>query len=378
MVGWRFNMNPAFHSVEVSLGERAYEVRIGNGILARLGEWIAGTPSDPGFAFGKKCAVITDSTVGPLYAETVLRSLADAGDSPTLITVPAGESSKAMSVAESVCEQMIAAGLDRKSWVVALGGGVVGDLAGFVAAIYYRGLPFVQIPTTVISQVDSAVGGKTGVNSRLGKNLIGAFHQPRFVIADVQTLQTLPPREFNEGVAEIVKHGAIRDRSLLEAICAPNLQFQPEPLAEIIRRNVEIKARIVAADEHETTGERALLNFGHTVGHGIENAAGYGKYLHGEAISIGIMAALRLSAEKAGLSAEECQTVEACLDFYSLPKTLPAEITTASIMDALKTDKKFAAGEVRFVLVPRLGQAVVSRAVTLADIHAAVEALREA
>jgi 3-dehydroquinate synthase len=373
MVGLPTTMNAPFHSVPVPLVSRAYEVRIGDGILPQLGEWVA----EGNFGFGKKCAVITDSNVGPLYAETVLASLSCAGFHPSLITVSAGETSKSLTVAEEVCERMIAAGLDRKSWVVALGGGVVGDLAGFVAAIYYRGLPFVQIPTTIISQVDSAVGGKTGVNTRLGKNLIGAFHQPRLVLADVRTLQSLPPREFNEGVAEIIKHGAIRDASLLDAVCVPGLQTAPEPLAAIIQRNVEIKAKIVAADEFETTGERALLNFGHTVGHGIENAAGYGKYLHGEAISLGLVAAIRLSKLKAGLSDAEMGKVLASLDFYGLPKTLPADVSTEAVMDALKTDKKFAAGEVRFVLVPRLGEAFVSKDVSLEEIQAAVDALRE-
>ncbi len=360
---------PVSQSVEVSLGNRSYRVLVGEGLLGSLGEQVSG------FGFGARCAVVTDSNVGPLYGETVLAALRGAGFSPTLITVPAGESSKSMATAEKVCDEMIAAGLDRKSWVVALGGGVVGDLAGFVAAIYYRGLPFVQIPTTVIAQVDSAVGGKTGVNAAHGKNLIGAFHQPRLVLADVATLRSLPPREFNEGFAEIIKHGAIRDRSLLDAIVTPNLQFQPGPLAEIVRRNVAIKAAIVAADEHETTGERALLNFGHTVGHGIENAAGYGRFLHGEAISLGLVAACRLSMAKAGLSPEDNQLILDRLTHFGLPLTLDGEIPTDRVMAALQTDKKFAAGEVRFVLCPRLGEAFVSREITLEEIRDAVDAL---
>ena len=358
-------------SITVPLGERAYPVVIGEGILPGLGEQaqsIAG--------LGKRCAVITDSNVGPLYSATVLASLTAAGFSPTLITVPAGESSKSMAAAERVCDEMITAGLDRKGWVVALGGGVVGDLAGFVAAIYYRGLPFVQIPTTVIAQVDSAVGGKTGVNATHGKNLIGAFHQPRLVLADVGTLQSLPPREFNEGFAEIIKHGAIRDRSLLERVCAPGLQFDAATLASVIARNVEIKAAIVGADEHETTGERALLNFGHTVGHGIENAAGYGRYLHGEAISLGLVAACRLSVFKAGLAPEESQLVLDRLAHFDLPLRLPEDISTADLMAALAKDKKFSQGAVRFVLCPKLGEAFVSSEVTLEEIRAVVDGMR--
>ena len=359
------------HSIIVPLGTRAYPVIIGEGILSQLGELAQSVPE-----LGKQCAVITDSIVGPLYSAPVLASLAAAGFSPTLITVPAGESSKSMRVAERVCDEMIAAGLDRKGWVVALGGGVVGDLAGFVAAIYYRGLAFVQIPTTVIAQVDSAVGGKTGVNATNGKNLIGAFHQPRLVLADVLTLQSLPPREFNEGFAEIIKHGAIRDRSLLDAICTPGLQFEAGRLANVIRRNVEIKAAIVGADEHETTGERALLNFGHTVGHGIENAAGYGRYLHGEAISLGLVAASALSVAKAGLAPEEHQIILDRLAQFNLPLTLPPDISTEDVMAALKKDKKFAQGAVRFVLCPRLGEAFVSSAITLDEIRGAIDALR--
>jgi len=360
------------HSVPVLLGDRAYRVHIGAGILSQLGR----LASELGSELGKRCAVVTDSNVAPLYSESVLTSLKAAGYLPTLITVPAGEASKALPVVERVCDEMIAAGLDRKSWVVALGGGVVGDLAGFVAAIYYRGVPFVQIPTTVISQVDSAVGGKTGVNATHGKNLIGAFHQPRLVLADVTTLQTLPPREFNEGVAEIIKHAAIRDRSLLEAIYVPNLQFEAAALTQVIRRNVEIKAAIVAEDEHETKGLRALLNFGHTVGHGIENAAGYGRFLHGEALSLGLLAACRLSVLKAGLAPEEGQLLLDALARFHLPLQLPEDISTESLMVALLKDKKFAQGQVRFVLCPRLGEAFVSEEVTLEEIREAIETLR--
>ena len=365
-------MSSEMYSVPVPLGDRAYRVLIGTDTLPQIGRLTSG----PGSEFGKRCAVITDSHVAPLYSGIVLQSLSTAGFLPTLITVPAGEASKAMNVAEQVCDEMIAAGLDRKSWVIALGGGVVGDLAGFVAAIYYRGIPFVQIPTTVIAQVDSAVGGKTGVNATHGKNLIGAFHQPRLVLADVQTLQSLPPREFNEGVAEIVKHAAIRDRSLLDALALPKLQFESAALAQVIQRNVEIKAAIVAEDEYETKGLRALLNFGHTVGHGIENAAGYGRFLHGEAISLGLVAAGWLSVRKAGLAPQENQLLLDALAHFQLPTRLPADIFTDVLMAALLKDKKFAQGEVRFVLCPRLGEAFVSKEVTLDDIREAIEALR--
>lgn len=357
--------------VDVPLGERSYRVIIGAGLLGQLVGEVAP------FGFGKKCAIITDSNVGPLYAAAVAEPLREAGYAPAIITVPAGEASKSMRIVETVCDEMIAAGLDRKSWVIALGGGVIGDLAGFVAAIYYRGVPFVQIPTTIISQVDSAVGGKTGVNASHGKNLIGAFHQPRLVLADVLTLQSLPPREFNEGFAEVIKHGVIRDRSLLDRLTVPNLQFETEVLARIIQRNVEIKAAIVAEDEHETKGLRALLNFGHTIGHGIENAAGYGRLLHGEAISLGMRAAAYLSQQAAGLTEAEYRQILSLLAHFHLPLTLDADIPTEKVMAALRTDKKFAAGEVRFVLSPRLGDAYLSKAITLDQIREAIELLRQ-
>ena len=363
----------SFETVPVPLGDRAYSVCIGAHLLPQLGT-LALEYGEA--ALGRRCAVITDSNVAPLYAEPVLASLKAAGYEPTLLTVPAGEASKALGVAEDLCDRMIAAGLDRKSWIVALGGGVVGDLAGFVAAIYYRGIPFVQIPTTVIAQVDSAVGGKTGVNATHGKNLIGAFHQPRLVLADVATLATLPPREFNEGIAEIIKHAAIRDPSLLDALATPNLQHDPMSLTGIIQRNVAIKAVIVGEDEHETKGLRALLNFGHTVGHAVENAAGYGRFLHGEAVSLGLGAACRLSVQKAGLPAEEAQRILNALAHFELPLRLPADLSTDALMAALRTDKKFAQGEVRFVLCPRLGEAFVSKDVTIEEIRAAIEALR--
>jgi 3-dehydroquinate synthase len=352
-------------TVIVALGRRAYDVKIGRCLLDGIGE------AASGLDLGGKCAVVSDTNVAPLHGERVMRSLGAAGFHPVLITVPAGEQSKSMEQAESICERMIEAGMDRKAWVLALGGGVVGDLAGFVAAIYYRGVPLVQAPTTIVAQVDSAVGGKTGVNSRAGKNLIGAFHQPRLVVTDVDSLATLPAREFNEGFAEVIKHGAIRDRTLLDAVAS----LDRENLAPMIRRNVEIKAAIVAADEEERTGERALLNFGHTIGHGIEAAAGYGQLLHGEAISLGLVAACGLSVRKAGLDQTEADRVTALLEQFKLPVTLPKGIPVDAIMAALKSDKKFEEGKIRFVLCPRLGEAFVSKDVTEVDVRGAVEAL---
>ncbi len=352
--------------VPVELASRAYSIEIGSGLLTSVGASIAA------LGIGQKGVVITDSRVGPLYADQVIQSLAQAGLQTTLLTVPAGEKSKSLSIAESLLEQMTAAGLDRGSFVVALGGGVIGDLAGFVASIYFRGIPYVQIPTTVLAQVDSSIGGKTGVNLATGKNLVGSFHQPRAVFADVSTLETLPPREFNEGFAEIIKHAIIRDAALFRQL----ENFKRADLAEIIHRNIEIKAAIVSEDEFESKGLRALLNFGHTIGHGIENAAGYGTLLHGEAISLGLIAASRLSVTHAGMPLAECVAIEKLLTQFELPTQLTANIATESILNAMAKDKKFAAGQIRFILSSGLGQAHISNDITLADIRQSIETLR--
>ncbi|MEI6072712.1 MAG: 3-dehydroquinate synthase [Verrucomicrobiae bacterium] len=347
--------------IPIPLSRSPYDVHVGAGLLAEAGR-LAASVLKPG-----RCALITDSHVGPLYAKPVEDSLRAAGFDVTTLVSPAGENSKSMAEAASLCERMIAAGLDRSSCVAALGGGVVGDLAGFVAAIYFRGIPFLQIPTTVVAQVDSSVGGKTGVNAPGGKNLIGAFHQPRIVIADTDTLSTLPEREFNEGFAEIIKHAAIRDFSLLDA---------PDDLPALVARNVAIKAALVAEDEFETRGVRALLNFGHTIGHGIENAAGYGRFLHGEAIALGLVAACRLSVEKSGLAQADCDRILSALARYKLPLALPPDIPAEAVVAALQKDKKFHRGAVRFVLLKRPGEAFVSDAVSQDDILRQVHALR--
>jgi 3-dehydroquinate synthase len=356
-------------SVPVDLSERAYMVQVGAGLRHGVGAAVREI-----FPEKKRCALITDSTVGPLYATAVMDSLTAAGFSPTLVTVAAGEPSKSMPCVEEVCRQMIRAGLDRSSFALALGGGVVGDLAGFAAAIFFRGIPYVQLPTTVVSLVDSSVGGKTGVNTPEGKNLLGGFHQPALVLADVETLESLPAREFNEGMAEVIKHAAIRDAAMLPLIRQAHADRSVMP--ELIARNVGIKAAIVAADEFETLGLRALLNFGHTIGHGIEASAGYGQLLHGEAISLGTVAALRLSQKISGLSAAAAEEIIDLLRLYALPLQLPASITTADVVEKMGRDKKFHAGSIRFILLRSLGDAFVSRDVTSDAIRAEVEALR--
>jgi 3-dehydroquinate synthase len=270
---------------------------------------------------------------------------------------------------------MAKAGLDRKSFVVALGGGVIGDLAGFAASVYQRGIPYVQVPTTVLSQVDSSVGGKTGVNLTDAKNMVGTFHQPAHVFADIDTLDSLHKREWNEGFAEIIKHAAIKDLSLFDAIEA--VAVGKGDLAALIRRNVAIKAAVVESDEHELIGQRALLNFGHTIGHAIESAAGYGKLLHGEAISIGLNAASWLSTQLSGLTTSEHERLLACLKAFELPLTIPKEITDEEILRRMKMDKKFDEGSIRFVLLRTLGDAFVSKDVHEGHIKQALAEVRK-
>jgi 3-dehydroquinate synthase len=365
-----FFHRPLMPSVHVDLADRAYDVLVEPGSLGHVGE----TLKKAGIS-GLRAAVISDETVAKFHAATLLASLETAGFSPTLHTVPAGEASKSMSQAESLCREMIRAGHDRKSMIVALGGGVVGDLAGFVASIFYRGIPFVQIPTTIVAQVDSSVGGKTGVNVGEGKNLLGAFHQPRLVIIDPETLRTLPDREFHEGFAEAIKHAVIRDAAMLADLAALDPTRRDVP-ADLIARNIAIKARVVEADEHETKDVRALLNFGHTIGHGIEASVPYGEMLHGEAISLGIRAALFLSERHAGLSADDSARVISLLEKFHLPLVLSEKITTDRVMEKLARDKKFSSGTIRFVVLSVLGSAEVIDSVTVEDLREAVEHLR--
>src|ERR1035441_595652 len=283
--------------VQVPLGNRSYVIKVGGGLLPRLGAECAR------LKLGQRCAVITDSNVGKHFAKAALKSLSASGFETVLITVPAGEKSKRITVVEKCYDQLAAHRLERKSFIAALGGGVVGDLAGFVAATYLRGIAFVQVPTTLLAQVDSSVGGKTGVNLQAGKNLVGAFYQPQLVLCDLDALKTLPKREYISGLAEVIKYGVIYDAILfaqLERNLPKLLQREATTLATVIARCCEIKADVVGQDETES-GLRALLNFGHTICHAIENSSGYGKFLHGEAISIGQVAAANLSHKILGL-----------------------------------------------------------------------------
>lgn len=346
---------------------RTCDVRVGRGILDGCGALVRQQASH----LGPRCAVISDANVAPLFAERVLGSLRDAGFVAELAVVPAGEASKAWTQAGALCEQLSAHGLDRRSFLVSLGGGVVGDLTGFVASIYLRGIPYLSVPTTLLAQVDSCIGGKTAINSAAGKNLIGSFHHPALVLADVETLQTLPERIWNEGFAEAIKHGVIGDAALFDSIP----QVTRGNCEEFVRQNLALKEKIVAADERERTVERALLNFGHTIGHAIEHAAGYGTFLHGEAISLGMVAAAHVSVRRAGLSLGDCERISATLEARQLPVTLPPGFPREKIFAALLHDKKFENGRIRFVVAHAIGRASVSEEVTLADLEAATAAL---
>jgi 3-dehydroquinate synthase len=354
--------------LEIRVGVHNYSVLVDAGLLGRLGNYTRK------YLPRERCAIISDSNVAPLLADRVRKSLASAGLQPTLITIPAGEKSKTLGQAGAICDQMITAGLDRQSFVIGLGGGVIGDISGFVAAIYHRGIPHVQIPTTLLAMVDSSIGGKSGVNTRNGKNLIGAIHHPSLVINDLDVLKTLPRREFNQGFAEIIKHAVIADAKMFQILQCWKAGEAPA-LQQLIKRNIKIKSKIVAKDERDRTGERALLNFGHTVGHAIERAGGYRQFLHGEALSLGIIAACRISMKRAGLPPDQCDAIVGLLRRFGLPTRLPKNLPREKIFDAVKFDKKFEGGEIRFVVTPRIGAARVATNVTMEDLREAIEVL---
>ncbi len=351
--------------LHVPLVGHSYEVLVGSGLLANA------APAVRAHLHVGHCGVISDEKVASRFAQSVIESFEKADMRSTLLTVPSGEESKSLAQVGAVCERMASAGLDRSSFVVALGGGVVGDLAGFVAAIYHRGIPWVNIPTTLLAMVDSSIGGKTAVNTPAGKNLIGAWHHPVLVISDVDTLDTLPPREWKQGFAEIIKHAIIRDAELLDSLA----EVDRGNAEAFVERNLAIKAAIVAADEREQKNTRALLNFGHTIGHAIEYAAGYGRFLHGEAISLGIVAATQVSVRRAGLSLGEAAKIGAALQAHHLPITLPPDFPRDKIFAALSRDKKFESGRIRFVVAHAIGRASLSEEVTMEDLRAAIAEL---
>lgn len=362
-------MLPAVRTVRVSLGNRSYDIKIAPDLISKLGDECAR------LKLGSRCAIITDTNVGRQYAKPAYNSLLRAGFEPSLILVPAGETAKSLKNVQSCYDRLASHRLERKSFIVALGGGVVGDLAGFVAATYLRGVPFVQVPTTLLAHVDSSVGGKTGVNLKAGKNLVGAFYQPRLVLCDLDALTTLPTREFRAGLAEIIKYGIIYDAPLfarLERDMPKLLRREPKPLGEIIARCCQIKADVVGQDETES-GLRAILNFGHTIGHGLEAISSYGKYLHGEAIAIGQVAAAKLSRTLVGLPEQDSLRIANLFKRAGLPTEVKLNSSQRTKMfAAMKLDKKVSDGEIKFVLAKRIGKVVWGQRVPTAAIETAL------
>ena len=355
-------------NVRVALGARSYDILIGAGLLAKAGEKIAAV------APGAACAIVTDANVARLHLPALEDSLKAADVRYSTIVVEPGEGSKSLSVFGRVCEEAIAARIERRDVIVALGGGVVGDLSGFVAASLRRGARFVQIPTTLLAQVDSSVGGKTGINSPQGKNLIGAFHQPSLVLADVDTLATLPPREFRAGYAEVVKYGLIGDRRFFEWLEADGdavFHGKPEQICAVAV-SCESKAAIVARDETEQ-GDRALLNLGHTFGHAFERLVGYdnARLVHGEGVAIGLALALRFSRRLGLCAGQDALRVERHLSSLGLPTRISdipgADFTADAIMDAMYQDKKVERGALTFILLRGIGAAFVAKSVDPAD-----------
>lgn len=341
-------------TLRVELGSRAYSIFIGNGFIARPEMLVP-------FIRGGRVAVVTNATVAPLYLERLAAGLTASGLDVVRIVLPDGEAYKNWETLNVVYDRLLEARCDRQTTLIALGGGVIGDLAGFAAATYQRGVPFVQVPTTLLAQVDSSVGGKTAINHPSGKNMIGAFHQPLAVLADVDTLATLPARELRAGLAEVIKHGLISDLGFfewLESNIGQLLARDPEALVHAVRRSCEIKAKFVALDERET-GPRALLNLGHTFGHAIETAKGYGTWLHGEAVATGMVMAADLSRRLGYLSDDDVRRVIALLERTGLPVTVSG-MTAPGFIELMSVDKKAAAGRTRFVLLERLGSAVIN------------------
>ncbi|HUN70280.1 MAG TPA: 3-dehydroquinate synthase [Burkholderiales bacterium] len=341
-------------SLSVTLGERAYPIHIGAGLLddARLYAPHAGSAT---------VAVVSNAVVARLYLERVTRALEQAGVARVAtVLVDDGEQAKSWTGLDRVIDGLLAARCGRDSVVVALGGGVIGDLAGFAAAVYQRGIPFIQVPTTLLAQVDSSVGGKTAINHPRGKNMIGAFHQPLAVIADVATLDTLPDRELRAGIAEVIKHGFILDLQFvgwLEENMGRLLARDRATLEHAVRRSCELKAAVVADDERES-GRRAILNFGHTFAHAIEAGAGYGEWLHGEAVAAGMVMAAELSVRSGTLRREEADRIRALIVRAGLPAAGPG-LAPERYLDLMQVDKKAAGGQVRYVLLDGLGRAAL-------------------
>lgn len=341
-------------TLKVELANRSYPIYIGRSLISNAALILPHLKR-------KYVAIVTNTTVAPLYLDTLSRALSDAGVTVISIVLPDGEAYKNSETLNLIYDALLQHRCERSTTLIALGGGVIGDLTGYAAATYLRGVPFIQIPTTLLSQVDSSVGGKTGINHPLGKNMIGAFYQPQLVLADIDTLKTLPAREFSAGMAEVIKYGLIRDAAFfdwLEQHVAQLMALDESAVSEAILRSCQNKADVVARDEHET-GERALLNLGHTFGHAIENAMGYGVWLHGEAVGAGTMMAADLSQRMGWLTDGEVKRVRQLLIAAKLPLDAP-KLGAEKYLDLMQLDKKVADGKIRLVLQQAIGKSVIT------------------
>jgi len=339
--------------VMVDLGDRSYPILVGSGILSSVGPRLAA------LGYAGRCGLLTSERVGALYRAPVLDSLRAAGFDPLVIEVDDGEEHKTLAILSTTWDRLLGSGIERGTPLVALGGGVIGDLGGFAAATLLRGLPVVQLPTTLLAQVDAAIGGKTGINHPRGKNLIGAFHQPRFVIADVDTLATLPRRELVAGLAEVIKYGVIGDADLfadIERRLEDLLRLDRDLLVRVVATSCRQKAAVVSGDEREVTGLRATLNFGHTVGHAIEAVTDYRRFLHGEAVAIGMVAAASVSRALGICDGDAVARIRAVTGRTGLPTEVPGDLDRGALAEAMRADKKSQRGTIRFVALETIGR----------------------
>jgi 3-dehydroquinate synthase len=353
-------------TLRVELGERAYAIHIGERLLSSAGLILPQLDL-------LRVAIVTNTTVAALYLQQLVEALRARGVDVLSIVLEDGERYKDWATLNRIYDALLQRRCDRKTTLIALGGGVVGDLAGFAAATYMRGIPFIQVPTTLLAQVDSSIGGKTGINHPLGKNMIGAFYQPRLVLADTKVLETLPPRELSAGMAEVIKHGLVRDAAFfawLEQNMEKLLACDQDALAHAVRRCCEIKAAVVAEDERET-GVRALLNFGHTFGHAIESGMGYGNWLHGEAVAAGMVIAADLSRRLGLIAQADVERVVLLLKRAGLP-TAPPDIAPGRMLELMGADKKAEGGKLRFVLLDAIGSASVRADIPAAPLQLAL------
>ncbi|PPC92659.1 MAG: 3-dehydroquinate synthase [Methylotenera sp.] len=357
------------HTLKVELANRSYPIHIGKNLLTDANMILP-------YLKRKHVAIVTNTTVAPLYLDKLSNALANAGVTVIPIILPDGEAYKNTETLNTIYDVLLANRCERSTTLIALGGGVIGDLTGYAAATYLRGVPFIQIPTTLLSQVDSSVGGKTGINHPLGKNMIGAFYQPQLVLADIDTLQTLPAREYSAGVAEVIKYGLIRDAEFfewLEQNISALMSLDEDVVSEAIYRSCHNKAEVVARDEHEN-GERALLNLGHTFGHAIENAMGYGVWLHGEAVAAGTMLAADLSRRMKWLRDEDISRVKAIFEAANLPTDAP-KLGAGKYLDLMGLDKKVENGKIRLVLQQAIGKSVITSDYDVAKLHETLSTL---